>query len=171
MTKKRLGSHDDKRLPEGQGSLPSENMEIVCRVGADSHDHVDVYQLLDSKLFLFRWKVLRIITKYFKFTASLSNTTTLSSLCIPGHLQESLRPGRAVLWPHPLHPMGQQHDQPTLPDPLALPAGNKLVNDTLGSVGKVSKLSLPQHQGIGVCHGVAKLKPKDTVLRQGAVTD
>ena len=67
------------------------------------------------------------------------------SYLIPGHLQESLWSSRAVLWAHALHPMGQQHDQPALPDPLALTTCNELINDALGSVGKVSKLSFPQN--------------------------
>ena len=69
-----------------------------------------------------------------------------------------------MLRPHPLHAMGEEHHQPTLPNPLALPTGNELVNDALSSVGKVSKLSFPQNQGIRVSHGVAQLKPKDTIL-------
>ena len=63
MAEKRLGGHDNQRLPERQGCLSSKKMEIVGRVGAVGHDHVDVDQLLDGKLFLLRWKVLRIITK------------------------------------------------------------------------------------------------------------
>ena len=66
MAEKGLRSHDDKGLPEGQGSLPSEDVKIVCRVGAVGHDHVDVDQLLDSKLLLLWWKVLRIITNNIK---------------------------------------------------------------------------------------------------------
>ena len=46
-----------------------------------------------------------------------------------------------------------------------------MVNDALGSVGKVTELTLPQNQGIGVGHGVAKLKAKDAIFREGAVAD
>ena len=46
-----------------------------------------------------------------------------------------------------------------------------LVNDALGRVGKISKLRLPDDQGVGVGHGVAELEPEDAILRQGAVAD
>lgn len=59
---------------------------------------------------------------------------------------------------HAFVAMGQHHDQATLPHPLGLTTGDELVNDALGSVGKVTKLSLPAHQGIGVGHGVAQLE-------------
>ena len=54
--------------------------------------------------------------------------------------------------------MRQEKDDAALPHPLGLPAGDELVNDALRGVGKVTKLSLPEHQGVGVSHGVAQLK-------------
>lgn len=54
--------------------------------------------------------------------------------------------------------MRQEKDDATLPHPLGLSAGDELVDDALRSVGKVTKLSLPEHQGVGVSHGVAQLK-------------
>lgn len=65
--------------------------------------------------------------------------------------------------------MGQQQDQPGLPDPLSLAWTYELIDDALSSVAEVSELRLPAHQGIGVGHTVAQLEPKDTVLGQGAV--
>ena len=78
MTQQRLWCHHYQRLPDiisyyklfnlsydrpkGQRNLSPENVEIVCRRGAVSHDHVDVGELLHVKLFLLRWEVFRIIT-------------------------------------------------------------------------------------------------------------
>lgn len=56
---------------------------------------------------------------------------------------------------HPFHAMWEQHDKAGLADPLWLAWGDELVNDALGCVVEVTKLSLPQHQGIGVGHGEA----------------
>ena len=72
---------------------------------------------------------------------------------------------------HSLHSVRQQHHKPRLPHPLRLAAGDELVNDALGSVGKVPELALPQHQGIGVGHGVAEFKSKDAIFRERAVAD
>merc|ERR1711892_1364603 len=118
-------------------------MVVISWSGAVCHNHVDIGKLMDGKLGILCREYIRVIC---------------------AHLKEPLWSGRTMLGAHPLHSVGEQHHQPALPDPLCLPTGNELVNDALGSVGKVSKLSLPQHQGIGVGHGVAKLKPKDAVL-------
>ena len=44
-----------------------------------------------------------------------------------------------------------------------------LVDDALRGVGEVSELRLPEHQRVGVGHGVAQLEPEDPVLGQRAV--
>ena len=41
----------------------------------------------------------------------------------------------------------------------------------LSSIGKVSKLSLPQHQAVRVLHAVPKLEAQDAKLGQTAVAD
>lgn len=77
-------------------------------------------------------------------------------------------------------------------DPLGLPRADELVDDALGRVVEVSKLRLPQDQGVGIGHGEAQLEPwkgkwrrrvdggrgvtarrptKHAVLGQGAVAD
>ena len=76
-----------------------------------------------------------------------------------------------MLRSHALHPVGQQHDEPGLPDPLGLAGGDELVDDALGGVGEVAELALPQHQGVGVGHGVAQLEAEDAVLGEGGVAD
>jgi hypothetical protein len=54
--------------------------------------------------------------------------------------------------------MGQQHDKAGLTHPFGLSRGDELIDDALGSVVEVSKLSLPADQGVGVGHGVTQLK-------------
>ena len=66
---------------------------------------------------------------------------------------------------HALVTVGQQEDQSQLPDPLILSTGNKLVNDWLSCVGKVSKLGLPQDQTVGIHLAEAHLKPCNTPQR------
>ena len=66
--------------------------------------------------------------------------------------------GEKMLPHHSLIAMRQQHDQPALPDPLGLTAGDKLVNDALGVVGEVAELCLPDDQGVGVGNGVTEFK-------------
>ena len=125
-------------------------MCVVSGRGAVGHDHVVSVQLLDGELGLLRGEVLRVVA---------------------AHLQEPLRPGRGVLWAHALHPVGEQHDQPGLPHPLGLARGDELVDDALRRVGEVPELALPQHQGVGVGHGVAQLEAEDAVFREGGVAD
>ena len=72
---------------------------------------------------------------------------------------------------HSLHSVGQQHHEARLPHPLGLTARDELVNDALGGVGKVAKLTLPENQGVGVGHGISELKAKDAILGQRAVAD
>jgi hypothetical protein len=61
------------------------------------------------------------------------------------------------LWPT-FHAVGQEKDEPRLPDPLGLSAGDELVDDALGRVGEVPELGLPQHQRVRVCHRESQLK-------------
>ncbi|MPC08066.1 hypothetical protein E2C01_000638 [Portunus trituberculatus] len=72
---------------------------------------------------------------------------------------------------HSLHAVWEQHHQPSLPDPLGLSRGNELVNDALGCVVEVAKLSLPDDESIGIGHREAKLKAKHCILREGGVAD
>lgn len=48
--------------------------------------------------------------------------------------------------------MGQEHNNTTLPDPLGLTAADELVKDALGIVSKVSELSFPADQAVGIGH-------------------
>ena len=124
-------------------------MEVVGRGATVGHDHVAHGQLLHLELVVLGREILGIVCR---------------------HLEESLRLGAAVLGSHPLHAVGQQHHQAALPHPLGLAGGDELVDDALGGVAEVPELGLPQHQSVGVGHGVAQLEPEDAVLGQRAVT-
>ena len=54
--------------------------------------------------------------------------------------------------------MWQQQDYTIVADPLGLAGADELVNDTLGCVVKVSKLGLPEDEGIRTSHGKPELK-------------
>ena len=66
----------------GSVQLTSQNVEIIGRRGAVSDNHVDVRKLLDGEFFFQRGEVFGIIS---------------------AELQESLWPGRRVLWSHAFH--------------------------------------------------------------------
>ena len=65
---------------------------------------------------------------------------------------------------HAFHAMRQQQNQTRLPDPFGLSTSNELVNDTLGSVDKVTELGFPADKRIRVGHGESKFKSNDSVL-------
>ena len=46
-------------------------------------------------------------------------------------LQESLRAARGVLGPSTIVAVGEQHDQPCLPEPFAFTGSNEIINDDL----------------------------------------
>ena len=54
--------------------------------------------------------------------------------------------------------MGQQQHDAIVSHPLGLTRADELVDDALGRVVEVTKLSLPEDQGIGAGHGVAQLE-------------
>lgn len=56
---------------------------------------------------------------------------------------------------HAFHAVGQQQHNAIVSNPLGLTGADKLVNDALGRVVEVTKLSLPEDQGIGAGHGIA----------------
>lgn len=68
------------------------------------------------------------------------------------------RPARASSPHHALHAVGQQKYDAIVPHPLGLAGADELVNDTLGCVVEITKLSFPEDQGVGAGHGIAQLK-------------
>lgn len=60
--------------------------------------------------------------------------------------------------------VGKEHDQTVSPVPFGLTRGDKLIDDHLGSVGKITKLGFPQRKQHRIGHRVAVLKGKDRKL-------
>lgn len=50
---------------------------------------------------------------------------------------------------HSFHSVGQKKDDSIVTDPLGLPRTDELVNDALGGIVKIAKLSFPAHKRIG----------------------
>ena len=50
-------------------------------------------------------------------------------------------------------------------------AGNKLIDDHLGAIGKVAKLSLPDHQTLGQRGGITVLKRERSLLGQEGIVN
>ena len=189
QSEQRLGSHHDQGFPERQLDLPPEHVGVVGGVGAVGHNHVDGAELLHGKLFILRWEIFRVIAaqleeplwpvtgkkSYFHISRFYQRGPHLHGHQCRIKMLDAVgnfyTPGRTVFRAHSLHSVGQQHHETRLPHPLRLAARDELVNDALGSVGKVSELTLPQNQGIWVGHGIAKLKAKDAIFGERAVAD
>lgn len=67
--------------------------------------------------------------------------------------------------------MRLQHYETRLSHPFRLSTADELIDDALRGIVEVSKLSLPEDQGVGIGHRVSKFESKDTVLGQRAVAD
>ena len=59
---------------------------------------------------------------------------------------------------HALHAVGQQQHDAVLPHPLGLSRADELVDDALGRVVEVTKLGLPEDQGVRTGYGKTQLK-------------
>mmetsp|Transcript_5104 Transcript_5104/g.9616 ORF Transcript_5104/g.9616 Transcript_5104/m.9616 type:complete len:214 (-) Transcript_5104:1214-1855(-) len=137
-----LGRHHHQRLAELAVHLAAEAVEVVGGGGDVHHLPVAVLDL----------------------HARLAVHVRDDGGVVVAHGQEALQPRRRVLGALPVVPVRKQQSQPRLTQPLGLPGGNELVDDDLGSVGKVSELRFPKYQGVGVLHGVAELEAEDSEL-------
>ena len=79
-------------------------------------------------------------------------------------LEEALKPRTGVFGSLPLIPVREEHDKGTWPKPLGLPGSDKLVDDNLCAVCKVTKLSLPDAEHFGVVHRVSVIEPEHSSL-------
>lgn len=59
---------------------------------------------------------------------------------------------------HAFHAVRQQHHNAGLSHPLGLAAGDELIDDHLGIVAEISKLTLPHDQRVGIGHRIAELE-------------
>src|SRR5699024_7763471 len=79
-------------------------------------------------------------------------------IIISTQLQETLNARRRVLGTLPLVTMGQHQGKATVTAPFGLTRRDELVNNNLGTIGKVTELSLPDGEYIGLGGRVAILE-------------
>src|SRR5258708_32896716 len=63
----------------------------------------------------------------------------------------------------------QQHDKSGEQAPLVFAGGNKLIDDHLRAISKISELRFPQYQSIGIIAAVAVFKAEHRGFRQNGV--
>ena len=86
MSQKRFWCHDNQRLPEWQGDLSAQDVEVICGSGTIGDDHVDVGQLLNGEFVFQRWEIFGVIG---------------------AKLEETFRSGRGVFGTHTFHAVGK----------------------------------------------------------------
>ena len=86
------------------------------------------------------------------------------NIVLRAELQEPFQTRTGVLRTHAFISMGEQHHQATWRLPLGFRRGDKLINNDLGTIGKVPKLGLPHDQHVGSAKGVTVIKPQDCRL-------
>ncbi len=86
-------------------------------------------------------------------------------------LQIALNAGAGMFSPLALVAVRQKHGQPAGPVPLGAAAGDKLVDDNLGAVGKIAELRFPDGQSFGKLEGVAVFEAENSGFGQRAVVD
>ena len=89
MSQKRFWCHDNQRLPEWQGDLSAQDVEVICGSGTIGNDHVDVGQLFDGEFVFQRWEIFGIIG---------------------AKLEETFGSGRRVFGAHTFHTVRKEQD-------------------------------------------------------------
>jgi len=141
-----LGEQQNQRLAELTVHLSSQQMEDVSGSGGVGNLHVGILVL----------------------TLQLIGTGEVSGVFVT-ELQESLESGRRVIRTLTVETVGERQNKTRALSPLDLTSGNKQIDNNLGSVGEITKLSLPDDKGIRVGQRVTVLETHDTVLRQRRV--
>mmetsp|Transcript_13546 Transcript_13546/g.32144 ORF Transcript_13546/g.32144 Transcript_13546/m.32144 type:complete len:542 (-) Transcript_13546:1424-3049(-) len=85
-------------------------------------------------------------------------------------LQEALHSARRMFGSLTIVSVRQEHHETTLTEPLVLSRHNELVDHDLSSVHKVTELSLPKNEAVGVLQTVPVLETKDSKLGEDRVT-
>jgi len=116
-------------------------MEVLSRGRAVSNNDVSLFQNVSVSL----------------ISGSIGGVT---------QLKESLQSGGGVLGTIAVIAVRQEHDQSILNVPLGLSRDDFSINHNLGSIGKISELSFPETESVGVGLGVTILESKDSVLGQ-----
>lgn len=126
VTKKSLGEEGDEGLAELAVHLATENVEVVGGGGAVGDLHVAVLVLTVEGL------------------GAGEDARVLVT-----ELQEALHTSRRVLRTLTIVTVRHGHDETGTLEPLDLTGSDELVNDTLGIVGKVTELGLPDNESVG----------------------
>ena len=74
-----------------------------------------------------------------------------------------------MLGPLSLVAVGEQHHKPAHPLPLGVGRSDELIDDHLGTVHEISKLSLPDRERRGIGEAVAVLEAQHTRFGEDAV--
>ena len=86
-------------------------------------------------------------------------------------LKEAFRTTAAVFGALTLETVGKKHRETAHTLPLLFARSDKLIDDDLSAVAKVTELSLPHDETIWTLETVSVFKAKDGVFREGAVDD
>jgi len=141
VTQQELGVESNQRLAVIAVDLATEGVEVVGGGGAVDDLHVAVLML--SGQLLERGELVGVVI---------------------AHLEVTLDTGARVLGTLTIVTVGQQHGKTSALEPLLFTRGDELINDALSVVGKVTELSLPENEGVGVDKGVSELEAKSTKL-------
>ena len=93
------------------------------------------------------------------------------NIVLGAELQKALETRRAVLRALALVAVGQQHGQATQARPFVLTAGDELVDDDLGAIGKIAELRFPNDQAGRRGGRIAVFKGQHRFLGQQGVVD
>jgi hypothetical protein len=135
VTEQRLREEEYKGLAELTVHLATQEMEVVRGFGAVRNLKVAVLVL--ALELLRRREDTRVLVD---------------------ELQVTLHTTRRVLRTLSIVAVRQAHDETRTLKPLDLTRGNKLINDNLSGVGKVTELSLPHDESVGRGKRVTILK-------------
>ena len=126
VAEQRLREEEDERLTELAVHLATQQMEVVRRFRAVGD--------LDIAVLVLTVKLLR---------------RREDAGILVDELQITLHATRRVLRTLTVVTVGQAHDKTRTLEPLDFSRSNKLVNNDLGSVGKITKLSFPHDKCVG----------------------
>ena len=137
VAEKCLGEEDDERLAELAVHLSSQDVEQICGGGHVGNLHVAVLVLAVE--LLSRGKDTGVFV---------------------AELEVSLDSARRVFGSLPVVTVGKRHYQTSTLEPFGLSGSDKLINDTLSVVGKITELRLPHDERIGRSERVSVLETK-----------
>ena len=145
-SKELLWGYHNERLSERQSHLSPQQMEVVGSCWAVHYLHIGLFDDICV------WLV------------GCWDSTILIS-----QLQESLDSARWVFWTIAVKTMRKKHHNPVLHIPLCFTRWNKLVDNHLGPICKITELSFPNAQGVWIGLSISKLIAKNCKLWQMGV--